>query len=290
MDAIPIVQLNMDGFQKPILFEKKSKSGSKKKSKRRDRSPPVVPVVFATEEMPEDATLSASEDEKVDKKKGSVYPKPTVSTRGILDQETSALHSVDLSIPVGEDEHLPRAQPYMKPEEVRRHEDELAQRRRLEALQKKDKKGKKEKKDKKESKKSKGSKKDTAAKGDDKKKKSSSKKSDAKEEALIMLEPPAVAKSPSPSPSPSPTPVRPRSVEPVVEAPVKKEKKEKKDKKESDKGTKPKKESASKKSKAPVIVPFPERSDIELGLNESVALVRVVVCSSLVLQSRVQWS
>ncbi|KAI8352965.1 adaptin N terminal region-domain-containing protein, partial [Mortierella sp. GBAus27b] len=60
VDEIPIVQLSMDGFQQPIVFGKKAKSGPKKKSKRRgrSRSPPAVPVVFAAEEMPEDATIS----------------------------------------------------------------------------------------------------------------------------------------------------------------------------------------------------------------------------------------
>ncbi|KAF8982824.1 AP-3 complex subunit delta [Entomortierella lignicola] len=253
VDSIPIVQLSMDGFEKPIVIGKKAKSGSKKKSKRRERSrsPPVVPVEFAVEEMPEDATLSASDDE-IQKAFNAKY---AGASKGILDQDTSALHSVDLSIPVGEDEHLPRAKPYMKPEEVRQYEDELAQRRRLEALQ-----AKKDKKDKKESKKSRSSKKEPT--DTEEKKKKSSKKSKAKEEPLIVMDVP-VAKSPEPS--------RPKSVEPPVEAPVKSKTKSKKD--ASTTGGKSKKGSSTKKSpKAPAIVEFPERSDIELILNENVAL------------------
>ncbi|KAK5823318.1 adaptin N terminal region-domain-containing protein [Linnemannia elongata] len=196
VDSIPIVQLSMDGFAKPIVMRKKDKS-SKKKSKRRERSrsPPVIPVEFAVEEMPEDATLSASEDESSKKAQGRGGFIGS-NGRGILDQDNSALHDVDLSVPVGEDEHLPRAKPYMKPEEVRQYEDELAQRRRVEALQAK-----------KESKKSKKSKKESTGAGEEeKKKKKSSKKSKTKEEPLITLEAPVVAKSP--------TPERPRSVEP----------------------------------------------------------------------------
>ncbi|KAF9115055.1 AP-3 complex subunit delta [Mortierella sp. AM989] len=252
VDSIPIVQLNMDGFEKPIVIGKKSKSGSKKKSKRkeRSRSPPIVPVEFAMEEMPEDATQSASDDE-IKKAFGAKYSGPS---RGILDQDTSALHSVDLSIPVGEDEHLPRAKPYMKPEEVRQYEDELAQRRRREALQ-----AKKDKKEKKESKKSKSSKKDSA--DVEGKKKKSSKKSKSKEEPLIVMDAPIVEKSPKPE--------RPKSVEPVVEAPPKA-----KSKKDSNKtGAKSKKTPSTKKSsKAPVAVEFPERADVELALNDNIAL------------------
>ncbi|KAF9105667.1 AP-3 complex subunit delta [Mortierella sp. GBA35] len=259
VDSIPIVQLSMDDFVKPIVMRsKKDKSGSKKKSKRRERSrsPPVIPVEFAVEEMPEDATLSASEDESSKKTLGGYNGS---NGRGILDQDASALHNVDLSVPVGEDEHLPRAKPYMKPEEVRQYEDELAQRRRVEALQAK-----------KESKKSKKSKKESAVEGEVKKKKSS-KKSKSKEEPLIALDVPVVVKSP--------TPDRPRSAElpaPVVAAVVPEESKAKKSSKS---GSKTKKSSTTKSSatskktpKAPVIVAFPERSNIELALDDNIAL------------------
>ncbi|KAG0024588.1 AP-3 complex subunit delta [Entomortierella chlamydospora] len=246
VDSIPIVQLNMDGFEKPIVIGKKSKSKKKSKRRERSRSPPIVPVEFAVEEMPEDATLSASDDE-IQKAFNAKY---AGVSKGILDQDASALHSVDLSIPVGEDEQLPRAKPYMKPEEVRQYEDELAQRRRLEAMQ-----AKKDKKDKKESKKSKSSKKDSADVEEKKKKK----KSKSKEEPLIIMDAPVAIKSPEPV------------VEPVVEAPVKSKSKAKKDSGTS--GTKSKKGTSTKKSpKAPVIVEFPDRSDIDLVLNEDVAL------------------
>ncbi|KAG0328121.1 AP-3 complex subunit delta [Dissophora globulifera] len=262
VDAIPIVQLSMDGFSKSIVLGKKSK----KKSKRRERSrsPPPAPVEFATEEMPEDAMLSASDDES--KKKVSTVPGE--KARGILDHDTSALQLVDLSIPVGEDEHLPRAKPYMKPEELRQHEDELAQRRRIEEIQ-----AKKDKKDKKESKKSESSKKDSAAGEEEAKTKTKKKKSSkekTKEEPLIALE------TPVPVAVKSPTPERPKSVEAVVEEkPVKTKSKAKKEKESSSKGVeaKTKKSTTSKKAvKAPVIVPFPERSNIELVLDDNIAV------------------
>src|SRR5689334_6773254 len=82
-----------DGFQRLIVFGKKAKSGSKKKSKRRgrSRSPPAVPVVFAAEEIPEDATTSASDDEK-EKAESSMrttgisrYPSSSSASKGTLD-------------------------------------------------------------------------------------------------------------------------------------------------------------------------------------------------------------
>ncbi|GJJ70128.1 AP-3 complex subunit delta [Entomortierella parvispora] len=241
VDSIPIVQLSMDGFEKPIVMRKKEKSG-KKKSKRRERSrsPPPLPIEFAAEEMPEDAILSASEDEG---KNGIVKAQ---NGRGILDQDMSALHSVDLSVPVGEDEQLPRAKPYMKPEEVRQYEDDLAQRRRIDALE--------QKKSKTESKKSKSTKESTTESGEKKKKKS--KKSIATEEPLIAIEAPIPAKSPSPE--------RTKAAKPVVEAAPKKSKK-------SSKGTE-KVKSSKKAPKAPVIVTFPERSDVELVLDDNIAV------------------
>ncbi|KAG0055972.1 AP-3 complex subunit delta [Gryganskiella cystojenkinii] len=241
VDSIPIVQLSMDGFEKPIVMRKKDKSG-KKKSKRRERSrsPPAVPIEFATEEMPEDAMLSASEDEG----KNGVNAKG-FNGRGILDHDASALHSVDLSVPVGENEHLPRAKPYMKPDEVRQYEDDLAQRRRIEALE--------QKKAKKESKKSK---KESTEAGEKKKKKS--KKSSAKEEPLIVIEATPVLIKP-------PTPERTKTPEIGVETPVKKSKK-------GSKGAEKVKSSSKKTPKAPVIVTFPERSDVELVLDDNIAV------------------
>ncbi|KAF9153748.1 AP-3 complex subunit delta [Linnemannia schmuckeri] len=273
VDSIPIVQLSMDGFAKPIVMRKKDKS-SKKKSKRREqsRSPPVIPVEFAVEEMPEDATLSASEDESSKKAQGRSGFSGS-NGRGILDQDASALHEVDLSVPVGEDEHLPRAKPYMKPEEVRQYEDELAQRRRVEALQAK-----------KDSKKSKKSKESTGEGEGEKKKKKSSKKSKAKEEPLITLDAPVVAKSP--------TPERPRSVEPpapVEAAAVAKEPKSKKSSKSSSKSKKSsttKSSTTSKKTpKAPVIVAFPERSNVELALDDNLALTYDIALAQISLDA-----
>ncbi|KAG0259626.1 AP-3 complex subunit delta [Mortierella polycephala] len=265
VDSIPLVQLSMDGFEKTIVLRKKDKSGSKKKSKRRERSrsPPHVPVEFAAEEMPEDATLSASDDEGKNGSNSKAYP--GANGRGILDQDTSALHQVDLSIPVGEDEHLPRTKPYMKPEEVRQYEDELAQRRRIEAQ--------KAKKEKKESKKSKSSKKDSTSEGQETGKKKS-KKSKTKEEPLIAMETPVAPKSPAPEALKIEEPV-------VVEAPEKA-----KAKKNSAKTGKSKKSTSTKKtSKNPAPVTFPERSNLDLTLNENVALTYDIALSPASLES-----
>ncbi|KAI1315276.1 AP-3 complex subunit delta [Mortierella claussenii] len=271
VDSIPIVQLSMDGFKKALVIKK-----SKKKSKRRERSrsPPPVPVVFATEEMPEDAMLSASDDET------SKSKVPYLGPKGILDQDMSALHSVDLSIPVGEDEQLPRAKPYMKPEEVRQYEDELAQRRRKEALEaKKDKKESKKTKPKK-SKKNSAEAKEEEDEGKSKKKsaskKSSKKAKDVKEQPLIEMDPVPVKDRKSPVSE------RSRSTEPVAttaaiaETPVKS-----KSKKESNSSGKSKKsaESSKKAAKAPVVVQFPERSNIELALDDHIALTYNIALS-----------
>ncbi|KAF9180025.1 AP-3 complex subunit delta [Haplosporangium sp. Z 767] len=265
VDSIPLVQLSMDGFEKPIVLRKKAKSGSKKKSKRRERSrsPPLIPFEFAAEEMPEDATLSASDDEGKNSLSSKAYP--GANGRGILDQDTSALHQVDLSIPVGEDEHLPRTKPYMKPEEVRQYEDELAQRRRIDAQ--------KAKKEKKESKKSKSSKKDSTAEGQETGKKKS-KKSKTKEEPLIVMEAPVVPKSPA---------LEAPKVEEsaAVETPEKT-----KGKKGSAKTGKSKKSTSTKKvSKTPAPVTFPERSNLDLNLNENVALTYDIALSPASLES-----
>ncbi|KAG0334836.1 AP-3 complex subunit delta [Podila humilis] len=292
VDSIPIVQLSMDGFKKPIVMRKKEKS-SKKKSKRRDRSrsPPAVPIEFATEEMPDDAMLSASDDEG-----RNVAVKALGGARGILDMDSSALHAVDLSVPVGEDEHLPRAKPYMKPEEVRQYEDELAQRRRIEAMQTK--KDKKDKKEKKESKKEKMSKKShiTATEGGDVKKSKSSKKSKAKESPEMIapattaaVTPPVRHSKPSSrAPTPVPVPVLIETVEEVTE----KKKTKKSSGSGSKSGTKAKKgtstSAASKKaSKAPVIVEFPARADIDLAHDDNLSVAYDIALSPSSLESPV---
>lgn len=251
----------MDGFKKPIVMRKKEKS---KKSKRRERSrsPPAVPIEFATEEMPEDAMLSASDDEG----KGDIKPLGAAA-KGILDLDNSALHHVDLSVPVGEDEHLPRAKPYMKPEELRQYEDDLAQRRRVDAQQaKKEEKSKKEKK----------SKRETSAEGEDRKKSKSSKKSKSKEptsvaEVVPVAEPVRSSKPSSPAPTPAPVLVEVEEVQ------------EKKSKKSSKSAGKIKKSSSSSKKtpKAPVTVEFPPRTNIDLTHDDNVAVVR---CAANVIQ------
>ncbi|KAI8352958.1 hypothetical protein B0O80DRAFT_499047 [Mortierella sp. GBAus27b] len=97
-----------------------SDARSKQKAERRERQKHDL---YYIGEMPEDATISASDDEKAEGSKKATgvnrYPSSSSASNGLLDQELSALHSVDLSIPVGEDQHLPRAKPYMKPEVLR---------------------------------------------------------------------------------------------------------------------------------------------------------------------------
>ncbi|KAF9579201.1 hypothetical protein BGW38_004632 [Lunasporangiospora selenospora] len=271
VDAIPIVQLSMDGFSKPIIMDKKSKTKKKSKRRERSRSPPAVPVEFAAEEMPEDAMLSASDDEAKNKQTASAAS--GLNGRGILDQELSALHRVDLSIPVGEDEQLPRAKPYMKPDEVRRHEDELAQRRRAEAIQ-----AKKEKKEKKDSKKTKSSKKDKDGADDGKPKKSSKKsKEKSKEENLIALGPSSGARAPSPvavkaAPAPPPEPEKKSSKTKIKKSP------------KSSESTK-KESSGTKKPKTPVIVTFPERAGLDLTQDDNMAVTYDIALSKTSLDS-----
>ena len=93
------------------------------------------------------------------------------------------------------------------------------------------------------------------------KKKKKSKKSSATEEPLIAIEVPVPAKSPSPE--------RTKVVELVAEVPLKKSKK-------SSKGTE-KVKSSKKAPKAPVIVTFPDRSDVELVLDDNIAVVSSLI-------------
>ncbi|KAF9405930.1 hypothetical protein BGZ94_003311 [Podila epigama] len=248
--------------------KKKDKSSSKKKSKRRERSrsPPAIPIEFATEEMPEDAVMSASDEEG---KNGAAVSGVGSNGRGILDMDNSALHNVDLSVPVGEDEHLPRAKPYMKPEELRQYEDELAQRRRVEAMQaKKEKKEKKSKKKEKEEEGKSGSKSKSS-------KKSKSKKDvtvTSPEEASVQ-EPVQAVKSPLPkSVSPTRTMAKEEKEEATAAAVVTEKKSKKSKTGKSSKKSLSESSPSKKTPKAPVIVEFPARTNIDLIHDDHIAV------------------
>ncbi|KAG0236903.1 AP-3 complex subunit delta [Actinomortierella wolfii] len=290
VESIPIVQLSIDEFNKPIKVKKSKKGKDGKKSKRRqERSPPTVPVEFATEEMPEDAMLSNSDGEGAagasgNKAKGSTVSNyqgysnakngsTTASTRGILDADYSELLSVDLSVPLGADEELPRTKAYMNPEEARQQAEELALQQRLEAV-----KAMKEKKEQKEKKKK-------AAKGEKEKKKS--KKHKETGGALIDIqEDVSPARVPLPA---SPAPAAQSQVAPAESVATtgldtneedKKAKKKKKSKEKTETTTKSKKSKksaltgsgTSKASAAATIVPFPERTDLSLAQDSFVEL------------------
>ncbi|KAF9160954.1 AP-3 complex subunit delta [Actinomortierella ambigua] len=308
VESIPIVQLSIDEFSKPIKVKKSKKGKDGKKSKRRQESSLItVPVEFATEEMPENAVLSNSDDEGAGAgamaasagatKKGNGFQVyggskdssvPTI--RGILDADHSELHSVDLSVPLGADEHLPRTKAYMNPEEARQHAEAQAQQQRLDAI-----KAKKEKKEKKEKKK--------APKGEKEKKKSSKKEKGATAAAAATTGAPLIDVAEELSPARIPLPVSPApqtiatpevfsakatASPPAVEEEEKskKTKKTKKSKETTDgaettttpkskKSTKSKKSassgSASSKAAA-VIVPFPERTDLALAQDAYVEM------------------
>ncbi|RUS21844.1 adaptin N terminal region-domain-containing protein [Endogone sp. FLAS-F59071] len=96
----------------PVVASKKLeiKDSKKKKSSRKAREPsPPAPIIYAEEEMPEGAAMSASDDEvgPGGKKRVSVSgPAGGRKTqgKGILDADYSGLLSVDLSKPLEENE------------------------------------------------------------------------------------------------------------------------------------------------------------------------------------------
>jgi AP-3 complex subunit delta-1 len=74
--------------------------------------------------MPENATLSDDEkDSKSNNISQTTWNVPE-KNKGILDLDYSGVSSVDLSTPLGEDEHFPQMAVYLSPEEVRRREEE----------------------------------------------------------------------------------------------------------------------------------------------------------------------
>lgn len=95
----------------PVVASKKleAKDSKKKKSSRKAREPsPPAPIIYAEEEMPEGAAMSASDDEvgPGGKKRVSVSGPAGRKTqgKGILDADYSGLLSVDLSKPLEENE------------------------------------------------------------------------------------------------------------------------------------------------------------------------------------------
>ncbi|RUP48600.1 adaptor-related protein complex 3 delta 1 subunit, partial [Jimgerdemannia flammicorona] len=110
VDTIPIVKLNLDeiGPGKIVASKKlEIKDSKKKRSLRRTRTPsPPAPIIYAEEEMPEGAAMSASEDEVAPAKKRGSHSAISgkKAKAGILDADTSGLMSIDLSTPLGDDE------------------------------------------------------------------------------------------------------------------------------------------------------------------------------------------
>ncbi|CAO3623045.1 unnamed protein product [Cunninghamella echinulata] len=123
VDSIPIVQLSLDDIGRKSK-NKKSKGGKKRST--RVQTPP--PPVYAEEEMPENATLSASDNENDTKGKKKSTTAATYIKKDAHDifasNEDSGLNDVDLSTPIGDEERLPQIQSYMSPEELR-HKEEI---------------------------------------------------------------------------------------------------------------------------------------------------------------------
>ncbi|KAG1467160.1 hypothetical protein G6F56_004568 [Rhizopus delemar] len=191
LDAIPVVELNIDEINARVDNLKKNR-----KSKRTKKTVPKIPV-YAEEEMPEDA--AQSEEEKEEKNghkhqavKTALYTKK--SARDIFENaEELGLNSVDLSTPLGADEKFQQVKAYLSPEELRIQEEAKYrnERRELRALQKKNKESLDSKKPKKSSSKKETQDEDT---GDKKKKKRKSTKKPKKQEAQEDLDAQNLAK------------------------------------------------------------------------------------------------
>ncbi|CAO3677216.1 unnamed protein product [Rhizopus stolonifer] len=179
LDAIPVVELNIDEINARVDNLKKNR-----KSKRTKKTVPKIPI-YAEEEMPEDA--AQSEEEKEEKNghkhqaaKTALYTKK--SARDIFENaEELGLNSVDLSTPLGADEKFQQVKAYLSPEELRIQEEAKYrnERRELRALQKKNKESLDSKKPKKSSSKKETQDEDT---GDKKKKKRKSTKKPKKQQ------------------------------------------------------------------------------------------------------------
>jgi AP-3 complex subunit delta-1 len=85
--------------------------------------PTPPPPIYAEEDAPENAAPDSDDDVPKRPKANSQYS----SYRGnassnVFSSEDANLHSVDLSLPLGQDEKLPQIQAYMSPEELQRRE------------------------------------------------------------------------------------------------------------------------------------------------------------------------
>ncbi|KAJ8656449.1 hypothetical protein O0I10_007772 [Lichtheimia ornata] len=121
IDSIPVVKLPMDDFDE-------SKKHRKKKSKksRKARMPLPAPPVYAPEEMPDNAVQSDQEEDNNTRRNANDHATSSPIREGrrdIFAYDDTVLNSVDLSVPVGEEEQLPQMTAYLTPEEVRRQEE-----------------------------------------------------------------------------------------------------------------------------------------------------------------------
>lgn len=125
IDSIPIVKLSLDEFD---LKKETGKKGKRKSKARKQRLPSPPPPVYAPEEMPENAVDSASETEtpKTGKRRSVGDYEKIRQRQDIFATEDNGLNTVDLSIPLGEDERFPQVQAYLSPEELRRREEARA--------------------------------------------------------------------------------------------------------------------------------------------------------------------
>ncbi|KAI7881383.1 hypothetical protein K492DRAFT_161622 [Lichtheimia hyalospora FSU 10163] len=124
IDSIPVVKLSMDDFDESAQQKKLRKKKSKKSKKT--RMPLPAPPVYAPEEMPDNAVNSASDQEEDNTRRDAndhTTSPVREGRRDIFAYDDTVLNSVDLSVPVGDEEQLPQMAAYLTPEEVRRQEE-----------------------------------------------------------------------------------------------------------------------------------------------------------------------
>lgn len=124
IDSIPVVKLSMDEFDENAQHKKLRKKKSKKSKKI--RMPLPAPPVYAPEEMPDNAINSASDQEEGNTRRDAndhTTSPVREGRRDIFAYDDTVLNSVDLSVPVGDEEQLPQMAAYLTPEEVRRQEE-----------------------------------------------------------------------------------------------------------------------------------------------------------------------
>lgn len=121
IDSIPVVKLSMDDFDENKKHRKK-----KSKKSRKARMPLPAPPVYAPEEMPDNAVQSDQEEDNNTRRNANDNATSSPIREGrrdIFAYDDTVLNSVDLSVPVGEEEQLPQMTAYLTPEEVRRQEE-----------------------------------------------------------------------------------------------------------------------------------------------------------------------